>query len=320
MEDAADSEPFDPIWLTPSLRGSIAATDALLLLGSLIGLTSFYRSRQLPLAHWRGVPGKVRFLLAALFCFSIFQTAADGALLSYKVGQHVVLGAYVVLGVAATACYAATVILVTFLALHSHRGFRWGIGFAIGAQFFLFSIVSVAYPGLNRTRGGFFTAWLPYTIDLASWCAIFVFVTRASSWGGDVGKSLFSTLPMHPTSTHHFSLSHLTGLLGSSDITLDQDIKIRISWVAHGYLFLGIFIMIIGLGLEQDEGRTVMGVLLSALYRLMWPLHVWGLGIGLEATWGYEWVRRLYIHTSFVATLQTLTHHRPSFHRWATAR
>ena len=107
---------------------------------------------------------------------SFFQSISDLALLSYRDGQTLKLGVYLVGGIGAVAAYTAAASLFTFLALHSHRGLRWSVGLGAGACFFLLGIVAVMLPGLGRSsRAGFFLAGLPWWGNLVLWAVITCF-------------------------------------------------------------------------------------------------------------------------------------------------
>ena len=281
-------EDFQPEWLSPPIRASLALTDALFLIATLVSVCVFVKTgmfpvflffhsppkptnppthkspraqlplqhwrgipgklrllllslatspthppthpptppAQLPLSHWRGNPGKLRLLLLSLATYAFFQTTSDIALLTYREGHVGVLGTYVItgqapsyppihppthhppthlpthpsihppthlpthppahplaysiclpsthtfthtrlyiyiyIGIVALAAYTTASSLFLYFTLLPRRGERWGVGLIAGALFFLLATISIIYPGLARSRGGFFLTWLPW--------------------------------------------------------------------------------------------------------------------------------------------------------------
>ena len=190
---------------------------------------------------------------------------------------------YLVAGIGAVAAYTAAAALFTFLALHSHRGLRWGVGLGVGVCFFLLATVAVVYPGLGRSsRAGFVLAGLPWWGNLLLWAVITCFPSSLrsssslpSSWSGD------APLLDGPATPHH--------CLG---LRLEEDVRTRMKTPLLIYLGLCSLFLVVGVAVkeEEEEGRVVLALLLGLVVKCVWPVHVWMAGIGMEGRWGCEWV------------------------------
>ena len=159
-------------------------------------------------------------------------------------------------------CLATTAGLFTFFALHSRRGWRWGGALSVGAGLFLFSTVSLAFPGLSLKPGGLLLTWLPFTLALNYWSMVFAC----------------------------FSQPAMSASPDSPDRTLDQDLRRRVGLPVYFYATIGSFTLLAGLILKEARRREAVVVVLGLLYRLVWPMHLWAVLVALEDTWGYEWV------------------------------
>jgi hypothetical protein len=192
----------------------------------------------------------------------LFQLPQDVVLhLVALEAETALFGAYLLLGVAASLCYAITVVVFTFLALHSRPVYRWSLGFGAGVVIFLVGVARVADPDFALTPGGFVLAWLPYSVLYAFFVGCFRLLARPSS----------------PRSI---------------DLSIDQQVALRMDTALRAYLALGMLLVGVGLACRRDEARAVVGGLLALMYQLAWALHVYHLALALDTDWGYEWLGR----------------------------